>query len=256
MKIMAPGRRPERGGWPGAIRGGAAAAARGGLVLAWKRPAAKVFMVAALVGVSVAAEGQITIPVIGQIVAKVVQAIDLKVQRLQTATIGLQEVQKEAENVMSALRLDEIREWVQEQRDLYASYFQELWKVKTVLTDYHKVSEILRQQAAMLASYQQSMALFRQDSHFSAAELAEMETVYARILKESVRNLDRVNAVINSFTTQMTDEERMAVIDGVAADMNRDEQDLKDFTIGEERVSVERAGDENEIEFLKKIYGL
>jgi hypothetical protein len=202
------------------------------------------------------ARAQVTIPIFGQIVAKVVQAIDLKVQRLQTATIGLQEAQQEAENVMSALRLDEIRGWVQEQKDLYANYFQELWQVKTVLADYHKVKEIVQRQKDILAAYQRAMALFRQDKHFTAAEIAQMEVVYGNLLDESGRELDRLEEVINPFGMQMGDQKRMEIIDGAASRQNRDYQDLEDFTIEEELLSVGRAGDEQEYEFLKKIYGL
>ena len=202
------------------------------------------------------ADAQITIPVVGQIIAKVVQAIDLKVQRLQTATIVLQEGQKEAENVMSSLRLGEIADWVEEQKDLYANYFQELWKVKEVLSDYHRVSGIIQRQKDILAGYQQAMALFRQDTHFSADELSQIEKVYGAILDESLQNLNRLNEVINSFTTQMTDQKRMEIIDRAADGMDRNYRDLQDYTHQNAQLSIERASDENEIEFLKKIYGL
>src|SRR5437870_4123075 len=75
-------------------------------------------------------------------IKKVIIAIDLKIQRLQTKTIWLQNVQKELENTMSQLHLDQITFWVQQQKDLYQSYFDELWKVKDAIITYHKVKQI------------------------------------------------------------------------------------------------------------------
>src|ERR1700691_3659973 len=52
------------------------------------------------------------IAVIKEGITKVIKAVDLKIQRLQTQTIWLQNAQKEIENVMSKVKLDEISGWV------------------------------------------------------------------------------------------------------------------------------------------------
>src|ERR1700733_12667965 len=71
--------------------------------------------------------------IIKQGVTKVIKAVDLKLQRLQTETIWLQNAQKVLENAMSKLHLDDIADWVQKQKDLYQGYFDELWEVKEVI---------------------------------------------------------------------------------------------------------------------------
>jgi hypothetical protein len=209
-----------------------------------------------LIFVTANLSAQITIPGIGQLIAKVIQAIDLRIQRIQTQTIGLQEAQKELENTMSALRLGEIRDWVQDQKDLYDEYFQELWKVKTILSDYHKVAEIVQRQKDILSEYQQAMALFRQDAHFSATELTQMEAVYNGIISESGKNLDALVTIINSFTVQMSDQRRMEIIDGAARGMDKSWRDTQTYSNENAMLSLQRSSDENEYEFLKKIYGL
>ena len=52
-------------------------------------------------------------------VKKVIMAVDLQVQRMQNKTIWLQNAQKEMENILSETKLDEISDWVQQQKDLY-----------------------------------------------------------------------------------------------------------------------------------------
>jgi hypothetical protein len=196
------------------------------------------------------------VQVIGQVVSAVVRAADLVVQRLQTETIALQEAEQELQNAMSGLRLEEIANWVDDQRSIYAEYFQELGKVKTVVSGYFKVAAIVERQKEILAAYQQGLALFRQDRHFSAAELGQIETVYGGILTESGKNLERLTMVLQSLATQMTDEQRMAIVDGAAAGMDRNYRDLQVFTEQNELLSLQRARDESDIAVIKKLYGL
>jgi hypothetical protein len=196
------------------------------------------------------------VTIIKEGVTQVIKALDLQIQRIQTQTIWLQEAQKEVENALSALRLDEIRDWVQQQKDLYAGYFQELWQVKVILSSYNKVETIVQRQKDILAGYQQAMALFRQDKHFTVQELEQMEAVYAGILAESGKNLEQLGLVINSFITQMPDEKRMSIIDDAAAGMDKNYRDMQVYTNQNAMLSIQRGADENEIKFLKKIYGL
>src|ERR1700744_2891115 len=187
-----------------------------------------VLVIACCCGIIGRAQDPVTI--IKEGVTKVIKAVDLEIQRIQTQTVVLQEAQQEVQNIMSALRLEEIRDWVQQQKDLYTDYFNELWQVKTVLTGYHPVKEIITEQEAILAAYQRGLALFRQDAHFSPAELDQMIAVYSGIVTESGKNLAKLTAVLSSFTTQMTDQQRMALIDQAAAGMDRNYRDMQLFT--------------------------
>ena len=196
------------------------------------------------------------IPVVSQIVSTAVRAADLAVQKLQTETIILQEAEQALQNAMSELRLEEIANWVDDQRSLYAEYFQELAEVKTVITDYHKVKEIVQRQQDIITAYNQGLARFRQDKHFSAAELGEIESVYSGILTESGKNLAQLVMVIQSLATQMSDEQRLAMIDGAAAGMDKNWRDLQVYTNVNASLSLGRAQDENDYQLIKKMYGL
>ena len=91
----------------------------------------KRMIVAWLLFFSVELDAQIPIlDIIKQGITKVIVAVDLKIQRLQNKTIWLQNAQKTLENSMSKLHLDEISDWVERQRNLYADYFDELRNVK------------------------------------------------------------------------------------------------------------------------------
>lgn len=189
-------------------------------------------------------------------VKKVIKAIDLKVQRLQNQTIWLQNAQKVVENQLSKFKLDEISDWTERQRQLYAGYYEELQKVKSVIVTYQRIRDMADTQGAILKEYQWAIALLRRDHHFSPDELQHMESIYRGILDESVRNLDQIFIVINSFKTQMSDAARLELIDQAASQMVQNYADLKAFNAQNITLSVQRAQSELEVKTLKLVYAI
>src|SRR5690606_2590577 len=100
-------------------------------------------------------------------VKKVIKAVDLKVQRLQNETIWLQNAQKVLENQLSKLKLTEIADWTEKQKDLYSQYYTELWKIKSAIAYYKRIKDLTQKQLAIVDEYKWAWNLFRQDKHFS-----------------------------------------------------------------------------------------
>ena len=194
--------------------------------------------------------------IIQEVVTKVIVAIDLQVQRLQNKTIVLQDAQKQLENTLSELKLKDIGDWCQKQKDLYANYFKELNEVKTYITEYHEVKELIAKQKAIVTDYQQAMALFRQDNHFSASEIQHMESVYQGMLSDAGQWVDMVNTVLQSLVTSMTDAQRLHQINTAAAKTTSTYDDLQAFTRQNQVLSLQRSKDEEEINQIKKLYAL
>ncbi len=189
-------------------------------------------------------------------IKKVIVAVDLKIQKLQNKTIWLQNAQKTIENVLSQTKLSEISDWVERQRKLYADYFQELNKVKTSLSYYYRVKDIITNQVAMVNEYKAAWTTFRQDKNFTQGELEYMGEIYSGMLSESTKSIDQLFMVINAFTTQMSDAKRMEIINAAATSMEQGFLDLKDFSNQNKLISIQRASARGEIEYVKKLYGL
>jgi len=210
-----------------------------------------------LVALPTGATAQIAfIEVIKAGVKKVIKAVDLKVQRLQNQTIWLQNAQKVIENQLSKFKLTEIADWTERQRVLYADYYQKLWEVKSLIATYQRIKDLALTQAAIIKEYRWAIGLFHQDKHFSVDELLHMEEVYRGILEASVKNLDQVFMVINSFKTQMSDAARMELIDAAAKSMDQNYSDLRAFNNQNITLSIQRAGSAFEIKNLKRLYEL
>ena len=203
------------------------------------------------------AKAQIPIyDIIKAAVKKVIKAADLQVQRLQNKTIWLQNTQKTLENKMAKLKLDEIKDWVEKQRKLYADYFQELQKVKKALTTYQRVKDIIERQAMMVKEYKAAWALFRQDKNFTDEEIGYMQNIYSGMFDESLKNLDQLFLVINAFTTQMNDAGRLEIINTVSDNLERQFTDLREFNTQNRMLSIQRASELGEIEYVRRLYGI
>lgn len=189
-------------------------------------------------------------------VVKVIKAADLKIQRLQNKTIWLQNAQKTLENALSKLKLDEISDWTERQKTLYKDYFEELAKVKSIISYYQRIREISRKQLRLVEEYQRAWNLFKQDKYFTSDELGYMAKVYSGILDESAKNLDQISLVIKSFTTTMSDAKRLEIINAVADDVDANYYDLTRFNKQNIMLSLQRAKENNDVDVVKKLYGL
>lgn len=189
-------------------------------------------------------------------VKKVIKAVDLKIQRLQNQTIWLQNAQKVLENQLSKLKLTEIADWTEKQKNLYSEYYQELWKIKSAITYYKRIKDLTAKQVAIVDEYKWAWNLFKQDKHFNTDELDYMEKVYGGILEESIKNLDQILLVLASFKTQMSDAERLEIINKAADQMDGNYTTLKKFNYQNISTSIQRAVSLDETAKLKEIYGI
>lgn len=205
------------------------------------------------------AESTIAFPIVEIVRAALIaaiKAVDLRIQRLQNKTIWLQNAQKKIENILSKVKLDEISKWTQKQRDLYKEYYQELMKVKSIITYYQRIKEITQKQTRLVEEYERAWRLFQQDRHFSVEELEYMQKVYSGILEESVKNMDQIFLILDSFTTQMSDQKRLEIINAAADQIDANYDDLTLFNKQNILLSLQRAKNSNDINAVKKFYGI
>ncbi|MCC9073498.1 conjugal transfer protein TraI [Flavobacterium sp. F-65] len=205
------------------------------------------------------AERVAAIPILEMVKAvakKVIKAIDLRIQKLQNKTIWLQNAQKKIENILSKLKLDEISDWTQKQKDLYKEYYEELAKVKSIITYYQRIKDISQKQIRLVDEYERAWNLFQKDAHFNASELDYMQRVYSGILNESLKNIDQIFLVLDSFTTQMSDAKRLEIINAAADQIETNYNDLTLFNRQNIMLSLQRVKTQHDVNSVKKFYGI
>ncbi|MCC9020436.1 conjugal transfer protein TraI [Flavobacterium lipolyticum] len=194
--------------------------------------------------------------IVKAVTKKVIKAIDLRIQKLQNKTIWLQNAQKQVENVLSKLKLDEISDWTQKQKDLYKGYYEELGKVKSIITHYQRIKDITKKQTKLVQEYEKAWNLLRQDTHFKDSEIAYMEHVYTGILEQSIKNIDQIFLILDSFTTQMSDLKRLEIINKAADQIDASYDDLRMFNQQNIQLSLQRAKTEADVNHVKEFYGI
>ncbi|GEP97697.1 conjugal transfer protein TraI [Chitinophaga cymbidii] len=198
----------------------------------------------------------VIVEAIKAVAKKVIRAIDLGVQKLQNSTIDLQNVQKQIENTLSKLKLNEISEWTNRQKELYQKYFEELRRVKAILSYYRQFSDILNIYKQLFEEYKRAYELVTQDNNFSPPEKEYIYSVYGGILEASISSVDDILTIMQSFTIQMSDAERLELISQTSKAMDEHLSALRQFNGRNQLLSLQRAKSQAEIETVKKLYGI
>jgi hypothetical protein len=189
-------------------------------------------------------------------IKKVIVALDLKVQQMQNKVIALQNAQKQLENELSLDKLNDISGWLGREKELYQSYYQELAKVKDLISDYGLVRRTIRRQVQLAGEYKRAWTLFSHDRHFNGDELRYMETIYSGILGESLKNLDELLIAVTGTQTSMDDGERLWLIVRASGALQRNLDHLRRFNSQNAALSYSRSADEEERKQVKQLYGI
>jgi hypothetical protein len=138
---------------------------------------------------------------------------------------------------------------------LFSGYYDELWKIKSTIAYYQRIKDLTVKQVALVTEYQHAWSLLKQDKHFSASELVQMESVYTGILTASARNLDQIMLIINSNQTQMTDEQRLELINHAGDRLDDNYSDIRRYNTENEMLSLQRSKDLGDTQTTKALYG-
>ncbi len=80
-----------------------------------------------------------------------------------------------------------------------------------------------------MEEYKWAWNLFKKDENFTADELEYMAKVYSGLLDQSVKNIDQISLVVNSFVTQMSDAKRLQIINSTVDQVDANYYDLTKF---------------------------
>jgi hypothetical protein len=196
------------------------------------------------------------VQIVSDAIKKVIVAADLEIERIQTETIDAQNVEKAAQSDMEQSELSGIASWVEQQRQLFAEYYQELLQVKNAIAAYEEVKEMIEKQARIIAGYQQVYAALSQDKHFSLDEVSHAYAVLSGIANQSAQNSKRLTLVVTSLLTQMGDAARLRLIDETGVGIDRNYSDLAQFSQQNYLLSIQRARDASDIAATRALYGL
>ena len=137
---------------------------------------------------------------------------------------------------------------------LHETFLDALMQVSPTVRKYKRVGDIIKYQVLLVKEYKAAFNRFRNSGNFNADEIAYFEEIYSKLFKESVRNLDELTTVISANTLRMSDDERLAAIDKVYADMQDKLSFLRNFNNNTSVLAIQRTKERNDVNALRSIY--
>ena len=134
-------------------------------------------------------------------------------------------------------------------------YSDALKKVNDLVKDGIKVKNTILMVGEISEIYVTSFQLMLQDENFTPEELSAIAFGYTKLLEESNNLLKEMKDVVNITTLQMTDKERMDVVDRCYNSMKRYRNMVSYYTNKNISVSYLRARKKSDVSRVMSLYG-
>jgi len=134
--------------------------------------------------------------------------------------------------------------------DLHSTFFASLKTVNPAIGDYSKVGDIISYQLSIISSFKKILQL----KNMSTSEMSYLQSVYNNMVEACTKSLTDLINIITDDTYQMKDNERIAHIDAIYADMKDKQAFTQSFASDAALLAAQREDDMNENDFLKKLY--
>lgn len=213
----------------------------------------KILMLGVFLSFTLCCDAQVLI--ILKLIEKVIKAMDLKIQRLQNEALVLQNLQKDAENRLHEMKLGEIKNWTDQQKQLYQKYFAELKTVKTNLSQSDIALVAAAKHLRLLREYQASVNELDLSALVNANEKESYKNKYAGIVQHGMNSYSQIESALSSGVS-MTDGERMMLVLNGNRSLDSSLHDLQTRSAEIKSLMEQRSGQQKNIQSSKTIYGL
>ena len=102
---------------------------------------------------------------------------------------------------------------------LHEAFLDGLLEVSPAVKRYKRIAEIIDFQLKLVSEYRTAFGHFQSGKYFNKDELDYMERVYARLINQSLKNLDALTMVVTAKKMRMSDDERLSAIDKIHEEM-------------------------------------
>lgn len=138
--------------------------------------------------------------------------------------------------------------------NLHSAFLTSLEAVSPAVRQYGRVADIIANQASIVSEYKTAWKQASGSGHFTAGELAYLNSVFTKLLNQSVDNLANLTNILTAGTLRMSDAERLQAIDHIYGDTQNKLSFLRHFHNQVAILSLQRAKAQNDIQMLKNLY--
>lgn len=140
--------------------------------------------------------------------------------------------------------------------NLHEEFFTSLKNVNPKISRYVKVADIIAYQVWIIKQTKQTIQGITETKQFTSEELDYCKKVFDNLLDECIKNIEELLMVITSDVLEMKDDERLKRVDKIYLDMLEKYSFCSSFSEEMGLLSVQRLGEQMEINRSKLINGL
>tara|TARA_R110002050_G_scaffold102384_2_gene210919 strand:+ start:2162 stop:2800 length:639 start_codon:yes stop_codon:yes gene_type:complete len=140
--------------------------------------------------------------------------------------------------------------------NLHKTFLDALMEVSPTVKNYKRVADIVNYQLILVREYKSAFNRFKRDNNFNQQELAYLRKVYKNLFDQTLNNLDELLLIVTANKLRMSDDERLAAIDRIYADMQDKLIFLRYFNNNTTILALQRAKERNDVITMRQIYGI
>ena len=140
--------------------------------------------------------------------------------------------------------------------NLHRDFIGSLKQVNPKIKKYAKVADISAYQVRIMKETKKTLQGMRETGQFTTDELDYCKIVFDNLLKECLKSIEELFLLITSGVLEMKDDERIKRIDALYADMQNKYAFSSTFSEEMGLLSVQRIGEQIEINLSKILNGL
>lgn len=139
---------------------------------------------------------------------------------------------------------------------LHKNFIDALSQVSPAVKNAPGIGAIVSLQSQIVSEYKTTYNTVKSSSGFTTKQLDELTNVYSRILSQSSQNLAALQEVITAGKLQMSEADRLLIIESLRTDMEKQLLTLRTFTGQTNQMSLLRARLKKENNSLRNSYGI
>lgn len=139
--------------------------------------------------------------------------------------------------------------------NLHKAFLDKLLEVSPAVRNYKRVADIVEYQVRLVQEYGRHKNRLSSSGLFRNSELAYFNTVYDRLIDESLKDLDELTNVLTAGKLRMSDEERLEAIDRIYISVQEKLLFLRDFNSETTLLALQRARESRDVEAIRLLTG-
>ena len=172
--------------------------------------------------------------------------------------VSMQETVMEVKETISILSewYGKIEDVANGDLQLHTVFLDELKAISPEVAQYHKIAEIIKKQKIIINHYGDFFGFINASENFNDAEIKYLKTIFDNLLNESGDYMEQLFMVITASDMNMSDDERIKVIDNLSENIDGQLNFLKSLNDQVIKISAFKDKEKKEIKELENYNGL